>query len=379
MIVILTTCASDMIGDDIPSIVERVRSVVHCPVIYSTGDKAGKFRQVGAQDVLYSIVEQYVLPETEGKDIQEKTMNIQVMGIHGKAELAELCSVLRQVGIKVNRQYFLDASVPDLLELAQVELNLTLYKQLWAELLCRKRGIGEYHIIRMEELDEENAHPAGIEGFRRVVMEISSMLRLEGEAEQKLRELDRKYVDEISRLRSELSKPKIAVDSYGITLGLVLAREFGVKVKMLLYYTRQMKNFGLSDQAIEQRIDMTVKAFEKYGSNPEVLVDVNLNKVVEKIHANKIDLVITARPHVFHIHGISAISTRVISTRTRQYLLLGYESTIKAARLVLDYARARNVEYRPVLTGYPEGSTIPVLPAWWDRLVLLFGLNRASS
>ncbi len=69
-----------MIGDNIENVINNVRRLIKCPIVYSTGDKAGKVRQVGSQDVLYSIVEQYVLPETEDVTPEEGLVNITTIG-----------------------------------------------------------------------------------------------------------------------------------------------------------------------------------------------------------------------------------------------------------------------------------------------------------
>ena len=376
MIVVLTTCASDMVGDDVESVVDEARKHIPVPIVYSTGSKAGRFRQVGAQDVLYSIVEQYVLPEVEERKlgIIEGSVNIQAMGVHGKAEITELVHVLSLSGISILKTYFDNTRVSDLLYMARACLNITPYRQLWADLVAERRNIKQYYISRYDEPDPEKAHPSGIEGFRKVLLEIGKELGKEGEIESTLRKLDAEHSAELEKLRKELRELSIAVDHYSTSIGIVLAREFNVKIRALVFYTGQLRNLGLSENAIKERIEYTVKVFEKYDSHPEVIVDEDPVKVCERLRRLSIDLAIFGRCLPFAGKGVRLLSSRLLSCRAKQHHLLGYVATIRMARTVLS-ASKRQIAFTSIVT-YSKGRYMPFLPKQWDMLAELFGRNR---
>ncbi len=379
MIVVLTTCASDMAGDDVASIVEEARKQVPAIIVYSTGLKAGKFRQVGAQDVLLSIAEQYVLPYVEEKnlDIIENSVNIQSTGVHGGSEVEELAEAIRGIGIRILKIYFQNVKVRDLLYMARSELNITPYRQLWADLVSTRRGIRQYYIGNYDEPDIEKAHPSGIEGFKKVFLEIGKHFDKEGEAEEYLKLLERKHEKELEKLRSALKDVKIAIDSYSANIGIVLAREFNVKISALIISTGRLFNFGLSKGAVKDLVEGTVNAVRRYSPDVEVIIDEPTSKICEKLSRLNIDLLIVNRGLAYSGRGFRVLTSRMLSIRARQHHILGYKATIEVAKTV---HRAITKTLSPSdtrLVNFKEGTHIISIPEKWDKLALLFGLNRS--
>ena len=58
LIMVMTTCPSDLIGDDVEAVTKEVSSEVGCDVVYSTGDFVGRSKPVGYQDAFYAITDQ---------------------------------------------------------------------------------------------------------------------------------------------------------------------------------------------------------------------------------------------------------------------------------------------------------------------------------
>ena len=374
MIVILTTCTSDMIGDDVETVVQKLKQKLKTPIIYSTGNKAGKMKPVGSQDVFYSIVEQYVVENVRDFACLEKCVNIQVLGVHGVGEFDELINVLERSGVKVVHQYFQGTRVRDLLDMARVEMNITPYRQLWCEYLRDKYGVKEYHLFRAEEADLDRAYPSGISGFWKVCLDIGRALNVEGEIESILRDLDRKYQEHVDKLRRELSNIKIGVDSYGLGIALTLARDFNIKVTHVIYYTKHMRAFGLSEKAIRDRLNNIVEIFRRYGSEPELIVDKTVDEACDIVRG-KVDLMIVSKPYLCHRRGIRAVSSRLLGLKIRQHVTLGYEATLKLGRMILTFSK-RDYLPRASLYEFKLGETYPGLPDYWDRIATTFLYNR---
>jgi nitrogenase molybdenum-cofactor synthesis protein NifE len=60
LIVVITTCQSDIIGDDVKATINEIKADIECDIVFSTGSLFPKRRDislVGTQDVLYAIVD----------------------------------------------------------------------------------------------------------------------------------------------------------------------------------------------------------------------------------------------------------------------------------------------------------------------------------
>ena len=99
LIVVITTCASDLIGDDFKAVIEETKAKgdVGCEVVYTTGDFTEKSKPVGYQDALYAITDQMLCNgvEKEVTDKNDGSVNIVTFPIHGAGlKVAEMASVL---------------------------------------------------------------------------------------------------------------------------------------------------------------------------------------------------------------------------------------------------------------------------------------------
>ena len=109
LIVIITTCTSDLIGDNIPGVIREVQAsgAVGCKIIYSSGDSVGKAKRVGAQDVFLAIVDQLLgdleVPERPAAPLVNL---IPYSDDRAGMKTDEMVTVLEQMGIGLNRIYF---------------------------------------------------------------------------------------------------------------------------------------------------------------------------------------------------------------------------------------------------------------------------------
>jgi len=379
LIAVLTTCASDMTGDDVKAVIDEVKGkglLEGCRVVYSTGDFARKFRQVGAQDVLYAIADQLVVPETEGRALEERSVNLMAEGLHGSLGVGELKAMLSDCGVKVNKVYFSDVSVRDLPELGLVELNVTPYYQLWAELLSRRRGVKHYHLSKLDNPDPD-AQPVGLKGFSEAFMGIAKVLGVEGEAEGVLKRRLALIEEGLDKVKEGLRGVRVAVDGYGFHgAATLLPREFEMRVSVLIFSTTIFRSLGLSERAIERRVGINVDYARRYGSDPKVLIDPRPDEALRAMKAEGVELVLTRRPHLYHAHGLKAVD--LAHMLRFGHFSIGMEATLEVAK-ALRRALELKAPARPILKGLEVSREIPHLTPQWARLAKLFSLNRRGT
>jgi len=363
-----------MIGDDIETITQKLKQKLKTPIIYSTGSKVGKVRQVGSQDVLYSIVEQYVLPNTEDVVPEEGLVNIMsIGGEYSKTFETELPHALAAAGAKIGRIYFTDRSVPELLDLAKARVNVVPYFQLWATLL-KKRGIEDHVVIKFEEMDLDKAYPLGFESAKREIITICEKAGIAPDE----RGIERFYapmIEELSKLRRECENIGIALENdWGP--GLVLARELGFKIRALVFWTQQYKGHGYSEESARMMVEGLAQYARMLGHDPDIIVDEPMDRVAERLKRQKVDLVITgwwSNIHLYHRWGITTLSSREI----RLFFEFGLGPILEAGKRVIARVRRRKVSYRPILGAVP-GKLLPYLSERWEKHTLLFHMNRFS-
>ncbi|MHC1628848.1 MAG: nitrogenase component 1 [Candidatus Nezhaarchaeales archaeon] len=376
LIAVLTTCASDMTGDDVKAVIDEVKGkglLGDCKVIYSTGDFAKRFRQVGAQDVLYAITDQLIVPETEGQPLEEKSVNLMSEGLHGSYEIDELKAMLDGCGVKVNKVYFKDVFVRDLPELGLVELNITPYYQLWAELLNRKRGVKHYCLARFDNPDPDT-QPIGLKGFGEAFMGIAKVLGVEGEAEDVLKRRLALVKEELDKVKESLKGVKVAIEGLGFSgATTLLPREFEMKISVLIFWTTIFKTLGLSEKALEKRINIHVEYARRYGSDPKVLIDPSPDEALRAIKAEGVKLILTRRAYFYHVHGFKAVD---LSQMLKfGHFSIGMRPTVEIAK-ILRRALDSKSPARPILKGLETSSEIPYLTPQWAHLAKLFSMNR---
>ncbi len=379
MIVVLTTCASDMIGDDVESAIAQAKERgVRCPIVYSTGSAVGKMRQVGSQDVLLSIVKQYVIPETESMDIEEKTVNLMVIGgEYGIGIRTELAELLKRCGAKVNKVYFTDVSVRDLLDLARAEMNIVPYTQVWANYLYQTRSIKVHVLCRFEESDFTSAYPVGVEACKKHLVEIADKLGLATDPEKVFYEFYSRDLELLDKVRGKLQGRRVVLENpWGPEI--LLALELGLRIVGLIFWTQQFKGHGVSDSAVNEMIRQTTNFLQSVTDEGiEVMIDEPLERVIEKVKKINPDIVLCgwwSRIYEYDRHGIRTLSLR------RFHLFFDYSirQLVKAGQTLVKILEDDDyVSLRP-LVPRTRSSLVDVqhIPEPFDKLTKLFYLNR---
>ena len=386
LIVVITTCPSDLIGDDFNAVIEETKAKgdVGCDVVYTTGDFIGKSRPIGYQDTLYAITDQMLCNNGNGIGIEKEeierndgSVNLITFALHGvgsKSKVAEMTSVLREMGIEINKVCFDHTTVKDLYELPKAELTITNSPVVWTRLLKERFGVDHYELIAFDRYaktrDPELLNPYGLEGSARVFMEIAQRLGKEGEAEDVIARRKTDALERLSKVKTELKDKKV------VGMNTALLRDTGMKTSVIIYKTHALEK-RLTSEAINERLDMSVELARKYGSDPEILVNPTFEEEIRAIKKTGTDLVISAGATA-HRYNKEGIRTFNLMNFMLFHQRIGFEAPIELA-ILLKEALKKPRRKNPLLSMLEYDSYRTNLIPEWAALADMFGTLREAA
>ena len=335
LIVVISTCASDLIGCDFRSVIEEIREDVGCAVVYTTGDSVGKRMAVGHQDTLYSITDQLLCNNVEGTEKIDGSVNLITYPIHGAGiKVAEMASILEEIGIMINKVCFNHTTIGDMRELPNAELNITDHPMVWTTLMEERIGVAQYTISAWDEFmktkDPELLNRSGIKGSAKVFMEIAQRVNKEGEAEEVIERRKKDAIERLSKAKVGLEGKKVVgVDVIRGALGQMLLQDIGMKASVFTFNTHGFEH-RLTHAAVDEMIDMSIDLVRAYGSDPEILVNPTLEEEIKTIKRTGTDLVISSgvNAHKYNKEGIKTFDSRDFMLFHQR---IGFESSIELA------------------------------------------------
>ena len=384
LIVVITTCASDLIGDDFKAVIEETRAKgdVDCDIVYTTGDFV-KSKPVGYQDALYAIVDQMLCNgiEKEEMDKNENSVNLITFPIHGAGlKVAEMASVLSEMGIKINKICFNHTTVKDLYELPKADLTVTDYPMVWARLMKERFGVDHYEILAFdrykETRDPELFSPYGIEGSTRIFMEIAQQLGKEGEAEEVIKRRKENAIERLSKVKKGLENKKVACMGGIHGIGMSMLSDVGMKASVIIYKTQILES-RLTPEAINEMLDINVGLARKYGSDPEVLVNPTIEEEIKTIKKTGTDLALSmgASAHKYNKEGIRTFDSMRF---TLHHQRIGFETPIELA-ILLKEALKKPQRRNPLLSMLEYDPYRTNLIPEWATLADMFGTIRQGA
>ena len=385
LIVVITTCPSDLIGDDFNAVIEETKAKgdVGCDVVYTTGDFIGKSRPIGYQDTLYAITDQMLCNNGNGIDIEKEierndgSVNLITFALHGvgsKSKVAEMTSMLREMGIGINKVCFDHTTVNDLYDLSKAELTITNSAVVWTKLMKERFGVDHYELIAFDRYaktrDPELLNPYGIEGSARVFMEIAQRLDKEGEAEEVIARRKKDALERLSKVKTALEGKKV------VGMNTALLRDTGMKTSVIISKTHALEK-RLTAEAINERLDMSVELARKYGSDPEILVNPTFEEEIRAIKKTGTDLVISsgATAHRYNKEGIRTFNLMNFMLFHQR---IGFEAPIELA-ILLKQALKKPRRKNPLLSMLEYDSYRTNLIPEWATLADMFGTLREAA
>jgi len=375
LIVVITTCPSDLIGDDFGSVVEAARGDVDCDVIYMTGDFVGRSKPIGQQDTLYAITDQMLCNNDSAEEVERNvgSVNIFTYQVHGiGSKVAEMASVLSEIGIGINKIFFDHTAVKDLYDLPKADLTITNTKMVWTELMQRRFDVDHYELMSFERYaktrDMELLSPYGIEGGARVFMEIAERLDMGGEAEEVIARRKMDALDRLSRITKDLAGKKV------VGMGSAFLRDMGMETSVIIYRTERLEK-RLTGDAIHERLDIDVELARRYGSDPEVLINPTYEEEVQAIKRTGTDIVFSsgANAHRYNKEGIRTFNFMDFMRFNQR---IGFDASIELAIQLREALKRPERKKNPLLGMLEYDTQRTGLPTHWAALADVFGRLR---
>jgi len=354
LIVVITTCASDLIGCDFRSVIEKIRDDVGCAVVYTTGDSVGKRMAVGHQDTLYSITDQLLCSNVDEMEKIDGAVNLITYPIHGAGiKVAEIASILEEIGIMINKVCFNHTTIQDMHELPKAELNITDHPMVWTTLMEERIGVAQYTISAWDEFmknkDPDLLNRSGIEGSAKVFMEIAQRVNKEGEAEEVIERRKKDAIKRLSKAKVGLEGKKVVgVDVIRGALGQMLLQDIGMKASVFTFNTQGFER-RLTHAAVNEMIDMSIDLVRAYGSDPEILVNPTVEEEIETIKRTGTDLVISSgiNAHKYNKAGIKTFDPQDFMLFHQR---IGFESSIELAWMLREALEKPVRKRKPLLS-----------------------------
>ena len=383
LIVVITTCASDLIGDDFKAVVEEVGKDVDCPVVYTTGDFVEKSRPVGYQDALYAITDQLLCNNTTDIERTENSVNIITFPIHGAGvKIGEMSSVLEEIGISINKVCFDHTTVSDLHDLARAELTITDFPMVWTKLMEERLGVGHYELVSFDRYketgDPDLLCPYGIDGSVRVFYEIARQFGMEGEAEEVIERRKESATEQLSKVKADLVDKKVACSGMGSLHGIesLLLRDLGMKASVITYRTEHLEHL-LDHDALDEVLNITRGWAEQHGSDPEVIVNPTFEEEIRTIKATGTDLVISSAgsSHRYNTEGVRTFNPMSFMLHQQR---IGFECVIELAQQIKE-ALKKPGKRNPILGMLEYDHYRTEMTPQWAALARMFGTIRGEA
>jgi nitrogenase molybdenum-cofactor synthesis protein NifE len=380
LIVVITTCLSDLIGDDVDAVITNVKEDIDCDVVYSTGNFVGRLKPVGYQDALYAITDQMLCNSDTDPEKNEGSVNIVTYPIHSTGlKVAEMISVLNEMQIKVNKVCFDHTRVKDLYDLPKADLNITDYPMMWTRLMKKRSKVEYYEFLGWKrfktERNPELISPYGIEGSCRIFLEIAELMGKDGEAEEVLKNKRIDAEERLLALKKHIEGTKIAVvgDLHGISLSLF--KEVGVAINVLIYRT-QLLEHKLSENGLKEVVDLNMNLAHLCGFDPEPLVNPTIDDEIKAIKRSGTDLVITSGTNA-HLYNREGIRTFDQTDFVLHHQKVGFNCPAVLS-CMLKNALKTPPKRSPLLSMLEYDPHMHNLTSHWGKLALAFNMLRSD-
>jgi len=315
LVVVLPTCISGLIGDDIPGVIENLKSKIACDILYAPsegfshrdGDSvevslknaaksmkcssnpptAQDLRGCGHEEMMFSLADQLM----EEQDVIEDSANLEAFGRHTRRfwnDVEEMRRVLGNIGIELNTT-IPTASVDAIKRAPSAPLNIVVTRNTrWAERMKERFGT---------DYAKKWYFYVGFDEVGKFFVETASKLGLEGEAEDAIRHEKKRALEDLSESRRFFQSCSFAISTqsylFNPNLLSVYAEDLQMPLRWILIDSQPMRSMKISKETVEMMAGNLSDVAEKQDLEIEILVDPSIEKMAEI--AKKADYLLTDR------------------------------------------------------------------------------------
>jgi nitrogenase molybdenum-cofactor synthesis protein NifE len=306
LIVVLPTCISGLMGEDVLSVVKDVEQTLPCNVVYVPSEgfahrdrdsidsimqyvaaswkktsKEFDFRGCGQVDALAAIAEQLM----EEQDVIENSVNLESTGRYTygfNLEIQEYRRILAKMGISINA-VFPTSTVERIKRAPAARLNVVRSRTpRWADHMRNEFGTDQI---------KKWPHHSGIDGIGSFFLNLGSKLGLDGEAEEVIDGEKKRVSEELARIRQILSAYDFAITSQNLVFNPYRAKvyleDLRVPLKYICIDSRVLNRLKVSEATRNMMIKNMNNMFEELDSDFHVLMDPSaeeLHNVAKKVN-----------------------------------------------------------------------------------------------
>lgn len=367
LIMVISTCASDLTADNFPDVVEKAKSEVPCDIVYTTGTRTERRKMVGNQDALYSIAEQLL----EDCDKTENSVNL-VAGPRfppPRNHYSEFAEILTASGIHVNGIYFDSNTVDELKAIPKAELNINGGHFSWAELAEKKFGTDTMNLaVLMYNLEEI---PYGIEGTLSLLRRVGDHFGLGGEVEAAVSSRAQEATLMLEKYRRRLQGMPIAMQGISAPEAIMI-RDLGMRCKVLTFRFNRERRY-LNDSTIKWIVDRVLRFLGMYQEEaPEVLIDPTIAEELRTFKKHGVKLVMPsaqAHPCRYAGSGFPVFVDRY--TRYHGHGSIGFRTAMDVGEDIL-WSMANGIGTNTLLSLVRYSDVWPRFNDHWENLAELF-------
>ncbi|MHA1380831.1 MAG: nitrogenase component 1 [Candidatus Helarchaeota archaeon] len=336
LIVVITTCPSDITGDDVKAAIEDARA--GCDVVYSNGNlmdykKHVGVSVVGAQDVFYAIIDQLL----EKIEQDKNSVNITNFPTHGsKFDMEEVTRILKKIGLKINGVYFDKATIHDIKKLPRAELNIVDYPAAWAIRMKEKFGIEYIETMPMDFRRSKDVGPYGIQGGKIFYKKVATHFGLENKLEKVIEEEKHKIEQDLEKIKSQLEGKRFGVSVFlffhsGIIP--IIFSDLNLNVESIFF--SEVELFMLNKQIIhffKGHIKRICK--KQFRCTPQIISNVPIENEIDSLKS--LDMIFVGRTDMQSMYYLKGIKTFNVGHFTEHYGRISFKTTLDFGNKVVE-------------------------------------------
>lgn len=313
LILVLPTCTSALIGDDVAGICEDLNSQIPCPVVSVASEGFAHRRResleglmketlkswrmttppdydirgCGQEEVFLALVDQLM----EEQDVEENLVNMEfpcLMRYWGRADREEVKRIFAKMGAGLNTT-LLSGTVEEVKRAPRARLNIVSRQRLGAKKMEERFGTGYLR---------KWMNHYGLDGMEEFLLEVGEKLGREGEAEEVARKEKLQAQEALRRPKRTFSRHSFAIFTQDFFFTPFLAgiycNDLGLPIKYFCVSTYLLRSTNVLEETIEGMLNTMEELFAEWGTRFEMVVNPTLDELGEI--SKNVDYLVSDRP-----------------------------------------------------------------------------------